>query len=239
MEAAQNDWSVYAIDTIVIGSSIGAALVGVFTPQGPGIKWWQRALSGVGCYFFAAGMLIAYQCGRVQGASLKAWAPRVLVGLTAIAMAFVSAGSEWQTRSDWARDSMVAAVYLLSADAASTEGSVIYTVNGDPAEITGRWDSAVNLAAFGVVLGALFLRRTITVCLMMGWLGAIVGAFASAHFYAWCVDSLDSEISDSQYRFISYLYRFGPYLLFHWAALVILIVTTTRTMGGPAGEPAT
>ena len=197
--------------------------------KGSRVRWWQRLLSGVGCFFVEAGILIAYQCGRVEGASFKAWLPRILVGLAAIALALVSDWSGWQSRSEWARDSMVGAVYLLSADAVSSEGNVIYTIDGDAGDITGQWNSAVFLGAYGVALGALFLRNTLTAAIALGWLGAMAGALLSVRFYAWSLDSLDSDVSPLYYRLSYYLHFHGPTLLAPWVALAALILMTRGT----------
>jgi hypothetical protein len=236
METDPSRWANHAAILLTLTSSIYAMVFGAIVLRGPQVRWWQRLLCGLVCFFLEAGVLIAYQCGRVEAASFEAWLPRVLVGLSAIALALVSDWSGWQSRSEWARDSMVAAVYLLSNDATISEESVIHTEDGEIGEITGRWNSAVFLGAYGIALGALFLRNTLTAAIALGWLGAMTGAFLSARFYAWSLDSLDSDVSPLYYRLSYYLHFHGPTLLAPWVALVALILTTRGTSSEPVQD---
>ncbi|WP_146443801.1 hypothetical protein [Botrimarina colliarenosi] len=236
METDPSSWRNYAAISLTLKSSLCALIFSAVALKGSRVRWWKRLLSGVGCFFVEAGILIAYQCGRVEGASFKAWLPRVLVGLTAIALALASDWSGWQSRSEWARDSMVGAVYLLSADAASSEGSIIYTMDGNAGEITGRWNSAVFLGAYGVALGALFLRNTLNAAIALGWLGAMTGVILSVRFFAWSLDSLDNDVSRLHYSLSYYLHFHGPTLLAPWVALVVLILTTRATSSDPVQD---
>ncbi len=219
MEADSSHWTIYVAQVLALLNSLGALLFGVFAPKAPGMRWWWRLLGGVGCALVPAGILIAYQHGRIEGGSLRLWIPRVLIGLGAVGLAVLSDWTGWQSRSEWARDSMVGAVYLLSYDAATSEGSVIHTTEGDVAEVPGRWNSAIFLAAYGVALGALFLRHTLSAVMVLGW----TGAFVSAHFYAWCIDSMDTPALAEYYSANYILHFYAPTRIAPWAALAALI----------------
>jgi hypothetical protein len=229
MEANPLHWTIFLAYFLALVGYVCRFLFGVFAPNVTGLRWWWRLLSGVGCLFVPAGMLIAYQHGRVKGATLRVWITRGLIGLAVVGLAMVSDWSGWQFRSEWARDSMVGAVYLLSSDAATTEGSVIRTTDGDAAEVPAKWNSAIFLAAYGIALGALFLRNTTTAAIALGWLGAVIGAFSTAHFYAWCIDSMDGDSIALYYDANYLLHFFGPTLFAPWVALAALTLTTRGT----------